>query len=347
MIRLHCLEDHPGNPPLRRWDQVKNSCSCLFFEALRKNPFVTASIINLYCSDWLYPMTDSPYDSLEKELDNISSSPSFSNRRHLRAETLQGSLDSILTFSDTDPEILRAQAGSEHRLKVQPLARHRARRLKAGVSYVSRDTQAVSSDSRERRCSEPAITSAAKFGPCVSGRESENSEELSSQPANHKNSRDESRKSGVKSAGLEASPPSSLSSISPDPTRSSLNSPDSLDSDVTWERRRGFYITRTHLTSTSATVSSPHTSSRLAEHHSCPKGSQLKEPLNWGTLKSCHSLHPNSWLKKGRRLSLTQQDNLAQEEDKSGVSHTDLPHRVINVAVHMDTPDGAQALAVV
>lgn len=288
---------------------------------LKKKIYATASIINLYSSDWLYPMTDSSYDSLENELDNSSSSPSFCARRHLRAETLQGSLDSILTFSDcdqdTDPEILQAQPDSEHRLKVQPLARYRARRLKAGVSYISRDTQTVNSESRERRCSEPAITCAARFGPCRSRRESENSEELSSQPAPHK-------KSGLKSAGPEASPSSSLSSISPDPTRSSLDSPDSLDSDVTWERRRGLYVTRTHLPSTSSTVSSPHTSSRHTERSPCPKDSQLKEPLTWGTLKSCQSLHPNSWLKKGRRLSLTQQDNLAQEDDKSGVSHTKL-----------------------
>lgn len=259
-------------------------------------------------------MTDSSYDSLENELDNSSSSPSFCNRRHLGAETLRGSLDSILTFSDcdqdTDPEMLQAPADSERKLKVQPLARHRARRLKPGVPYTSRDAQ---TESRERRCSEPAITCTAKFGPCVLGLENESSKEFSSQPARHKTSRGETRKSGGESAGLEASPSSSLSSISPDPTRSSLDSPDSLDSDVTWERRRGLYISRTRLPSTG-----PHTSSRHTEHSSCPKGSQLKEPLNWGTLKSCQSLHPNSWLKKGRRLSLTQQ------EDKPGVSQTKL-----------------------
>lgn len=259
-------------------------------------------------------MTDSSYDSLENELDNSSSSPSFCNRKPLRAETLQGSLDSILTFSDqdTDPEILQAQPDRLPRLKVQPLARHRARRLKAGVSHTSWDPQTASSESRERRCSEPALVCTARFGPCGSGRENESSEEFSSQPAPHTNSRGETRSSAAKSAGLEASPSSSLSSISPD----------SLDTDVAWERRRGLYRTRTHLSSASSAAGGPHASSRQAEHSSCPKGSPLKEPLNWGTLKSCQSLHPNSWLKKGRRLSLTQQDNLAQEEDKSGVSDT-------------------------
>lgn len=278
-------------------------------------------------SEWFYPMTDSSYDSLENELDNSSSSPSFCPRRQLRADTLQGSLDSILTFSDcdqdTDPEILQAQPDSEPRLKVLPLERHRARRLKPGVSYVSRDTQTGNPGGRERRCSEPAIAYVAKFGPCASGTEDANSEELPSQPARHKNSCGETKKGGGTSAGLEASS-SSLSSISPDPTRSSLDSPDSLDSDVTWARRRGHYTSRTNLPSASSasTTSDPQPSGGHPEHGCCPKGSPPKEPLNWGTLKSCQSLHPNSWLKKGRRLSLTQQDNLAQEEDKSGVSRT-------------------------
>lgn len=280
--------------------------------------------MDLSSSEWFYPMTDSSYDSLENELDNSSSPPSFCNRRWLRAETLQGSLDSILTFSDceqdTDPEVLRAQPDSEPRLKVQPLERHRARRLKPGVSYVSRDTQ-TNSGSRERRCSEPAIAYVAKFGPCASGVEDENSEELPGQPAHHKNSCGETKKGGGTSAGVEASS-SSLSSISPDPTRSSLGSPDSLDSDVAWVRRRGLYISRTNPPSASSTTGTPQPSSGHPEPSCCPKGSPPKEPLNWGTLKSCQSLHPNSWLKKGRRLSLTQQDNLAQEEDKSGVSRT-------------------------
>ncbi|KAK1876468.1 Rho GTPase-activating protein 20 [Dissostichus eleginoides] len=52
-------------------------------------------------------------------------------------------------------------------------------------------------------------------------------------------------------------------------------------------------------------------------------GSPAKEALNWGTLKVCRGLHPNSWLKKGRKLSLTQQDNVEKEEDdKTGAGLT-------------------------
>ncbi|KAK5874792.1 hypothetical protein CesoFtcFv8_027348 [Champsocephalus esox] len=56
-----------------------------------------------------------------------------------------------------------------------------------------------------------------------------------------------------------------------------------------------------------------------------PSGHPAKEAPNWGTLKVCRGLHPNSWLKKGRKLSLTQQDHVEKEEDdNSGVSIDDI-----------------------
>lgn len=263
-------------------------------------------------------MTDSSYDSLDNELDG-SGSPGLRSRRRLRAETLRGSLDSILTFSDgeqdADPEVPQNRPDRKPRLTVGPLERHRARRVKTGVSPVLPQTER--SDSRERRSSEPAVACVARFGPGLSGREDGDSPELSSQPGRHQNPRGDMGKSRVRPAGLEASPPSSLSSVSPDPTRSPLDSPDSLDSPNVpcWDRRGGLYITGTRLPSA---ASGPRTPGGQTQHSSCPRGSQLREPPSWGTLKSCQSLHPNSWLKKDRRLSLTQQ------EDKSGVSPTKL-----------------------
>ncbi|KAI4799361.1 hypothetical protein KUCAC02_016993 [Chaenocephalus aceratus] len=63
---------------------------------------------------WLYPLTDSSYDSLENELD-VSSSPGFCSR----AKPLQGSLDSILTLSDCEqePDVLQTNMQG---LKLQP-----------------------------------------------------------------------------------------------------------------------------------------------------------------------------------------------------------------------------------
>lgn len=45
-----------------------------------------------------------------------------------------------------------------------------------------------------------------------------------------------------------------------------------------------------------------------------PEESSLKEQLNLGSSKSSGNLHPNSWLKKEWRLTLSQQDHLKREE---------------------------------
>ncbi|XP_044044094.1 rho GTPase-activating protein 20-like [Siniperca chuatsi] len=303
---------------------------------------------------WPYPLTDSSYDSLENELDNSSGgSPGFCSRRHLRPKPLQGSLDSILTFSDydqdTDPDIHRSQTESPRGLS-HPLGRTRGRRQDPDLSCPSQDALTVDTSTldslsldgrrRQRRCSEPAIAYVAKFRPYVSvstdGLTGEDEELSNSHTLTHTHSRGQTRRGGgestlnlhgVRSAGLETSS-SSLSSnpTSPAPTPTSLDSLDSLhslSSDYTWATRRGLYPTKTHLPSNSSSlsvsspvpstpssISSTLTSGGHPDLGTCPKGSPPKEPLNWGTLKGCIGLHPNSWLKKGRRLSLTQQDNL-------------------------------------
>lgn len=286
---------------------------------------------------WLYPLTDSSYDSLENELDNSSESPGFCGR-DLKAKTLQGSLDSILTFSDydqdTDPEILETQTESLHGPKLYPLWRSRARRQKQEqeLSNVSQDGQradplSLEGQYRQRRSSEPAITYVAKFGPYISahavGLTGDGEDEHSKERAESRKVSEKSNTAlcGVRSAALEVSS-SSLSSLSPDPTHSSF---DSLGSEVTWMRRRGVYAAKAHAPSTPSTVNTPLISSDLPDLETCAKGSPPKEPLSWGTLKGCQSLHPNSWLKKGRRLSLTQQDSLDREgEDISVVSRIEL-----------------------
>ncbi|KAM9836017.1 LOW QUALITY PROTEIN: rho GTPase-activating protein 20-like [Aulostomus maculatus] len=72
------------------------------------------------------------------------------------------------------------------------------------------------------------------------------------------------------------------------PTPSSLDSLDSLSNGQTWATSRGL-------------------------NPPAPTASALKQPLQRGTLKGCGGLHPNSWLRKDRRLSLTQQES---EDDK-------------------------------
>lgn len=283
-------------------------------------------------------------------MDNSSGgSPGLCNRRCLQPKPLQGSLDSILTFSDYDQDTAPEPG-------LNPLGRHRRQEL--DLSSPRQDAPTVDTSSTleslslegqnmPRRRSEPAIAYVAKFRPCasastdgVTGEDEDGEEELSKEPSNHAvtrmHSRVQNRRYGGES-GLEASS-SSLSSTptSPAPTRSSPDSLDSLSGDQTWATRRGLYPKKTYLpsnsssgslstsvTSTPLTISSVLASSEHAEQEICPKNSPPKEPVSWGTLMGCRGLHPNSWLKKDRRLSLTQQDNLEkQEEDKTAVSET-------------------------
>ncbi|KAM4560118.1 rho GTPase-activating protein 20-like isoform 1-T5 [Odontesthes bonariensis] len=244
---------------------------------------------------WVYPLTDSSYDSLENELDDSSGgSPSFCSRAPFQPKP--GSLESILTFSDydqdTEADVLPREGGPS--ADVSPTL--------ASLTLEDRRT-------RRRRRSEPAVAYSAKLCPHLSGStdgltgEDEDEEELSKRPSSHTvkrtHSRGRSRRGGAepgskeRSAALEASS-SSLSSTpaSPAPTRSSLDSLDSLGGERTGTTRR---TTRTHPpTSTPAQI--------------CPKDNPPKEALSWGSLKGCMVLHPNSWLKRDRRLSLTQQD---------------------------------------
>lgn len=302
---------------------------------------------------WLYPLTDSSYDSLENELDHSSGSPGLSGRTHLRPKTLRGSLDSVLTFSDydqdTDPETRHTRTDSLTGRESHPLGRTRGRRQTPHLPPATRDTETADATSKldslsldgqymQRRCSEPAIAYATKFGPCISGSGDDltgEEEELPEKPSQQKHTGGETQKERdeptlplrVRTAALEASS-SSLSSAptSPEVTCSSLDSPDSLRGDVTWARRRGLRLSKPStppsLASTTLTVSAAQTTSGHPTPGTGPKGSPPKEPLNWGTLRGCQGLHPNSWLKKGRRLSLTQQEQLEKEEEdvKGGVS---------------------------
>lgn len=311
---------------------------------------------------WLYPLTDSSYDSLENELDNSSGSPGLGSRTHLRPKTLGGSLDSILTFSDysqdTDPEACHARTDSPTGRKLRPLARTRGRRQTPHPFHPTQDTEPADTTSKldslsldgqyiQRRCSEPAIAYATKFGPWASGSGDDLTgevEELPEKPSRHKHSTGETREEKdestsalqVRTAALEVSSPSLSSApsapTSPDVTCSSLDSLDSPrfhSSGGTWARRRGLHLSKPSTPPSAPppsalTASTAQTASGHPTPGAGPKGFPPKEPLHWGTLRGCQGLHPNSWLKKGRRLSLTQQEHLEkEEEDKCGVSLRD------------------------
>ncbi|XP_034470223.1 rho GTPase-activating protein 20-like [Hippoglossus hippoglossus] len=308
---------------------------------------------------WKYPPTDSSYDSLENELDNSSGgSPGLCSRMQLRSKALQGSLDSILTFSDydqdTDPDTHHdthhTQADSPLGLKLNPLRRSRGRRRDPHLSSPTQDSPTMDASStldslsldgrhRQRRRSEPAIAYMTKFRPCVSGstdgltgEDEEDEEEPLKKPSIHTLAHTHSGGELNLHGGALGASSSSLSSTatSPAPTRSSLDSLDSLSSDHC-AARRGIHPSTPCLPSNdtsaslSTSVGSALTSNESPELETIPKGSPPREALSWGTLRGCRGLHPNSWLRKDRRLSLTQQDNLEKEdEDKTGEGSTDM-----------------------
>lgn len=259
----------------------------------------------------MYPLTDSSYDSLENELDNSSGgSPGFCSRGVLPSKPLRGSQDSILTFSDCDQD-------------TDP--RH-AQAVPTTDTSSTLDSLCLDGLQRQRRRSEPAIAYVAKLQPCVRG----STEGLAGEEHVSKKPSGQTRRGGGVSgrcAALEASC-SSLSSTptSPAPMCSSPDSLDSLGTDHTCATGRGTGWSKMHLpsdctSSAPVTFNSASPSSGSPDLGTAPKDSPPKEPLSWGTLKGCRGLHPNSWLRKDRRLSLTQQENLEKEEDdKTGVS---------------------------
>ncbi|XP_071757286.2 rho GTPase-activating protein 20-like [Centroberyx gerrardi] len=263
---------------------------------------------------------------------------------------------------DTDPDTLHThdQTGNLKCLKLPQLGRPRGRRqgpdtvlscpnqdAPTAGTLSTLDSLSLEGQQSRRRCSEPAIAYMTEFRPRLSGSaegltgddEEDDEEELYTHA--HTHSRGQSRRGGrefglgphgARWQALEASS-SSLSSAatSPAPNRSSLDSLDSLDSlhslhslcDQTWQTRRGLCPAKAYLPSSTASSSLtvPSSSGSLSTSPSSPS---TLEPLSWGTLKGSRGLHPNSWLKKARRLSLTQQDNLEkEEEDKTGGGSTD------------------------
>lgn len=278
---------------------------------------------------WQYPLTDSSYDSLENELDNsLGGSPSFcDHRENLCHKPLRGSLDSILTFSDyeqdNDPDTQQARL---HRIGQSRAGAQEGDRghccpredFPTADSSPSLGSPTLDTRHRPRRRSEPAIMYIKKLQPYSTDGLSGDDEELHSQSEARDQCRRREHGFGVQSAALEVSS-SILSSTpnSPAPNYSSLDSLDSLSSDRPWAARRGLHI-KTSIPSSTIPVSiiSAWTSEEQPDHTACSKGSPPKEQR---TLKTCGILHPNSWLKKDWRLSLTQQDNLKkQRENKTG-----------------------------
>ncbi|XP_051908537.1 rho GTPase-activating protein 20-like [Hippocampus zosterae] len=241
---------------------------------------------------WTYPLTDSSYDSLENELDTSSGgSPSLCGRR-LRSKP--GSLDSVLTFSDYEQDN-------------EPDVQHANWQVLRGSRQIQDaptvDPSSLHSLHRERRCSEPALMHVAKiqlrFYENTDGLTGEEEEEDDEDDKGERASKLSLQQRYRRSLAVMETSSSSLSSnpSSPAPTQTKACTP-----------------------STSIATSYALAFDRNEPPGTSRKACPAREHLQWGNLKSCRSLHPNSWLRKGRRLSLTQQESL--EKNSSSSAHT-------------------------
>lgn len=259
---------------------------------------------------WQYPLTDSSYDSLENELDNSSGgSPTFCHRKLdlCHHQPLQGSLDSVLTFSDqeNDQEVHQNTTKLSRHYQIERLGGDRVIfSSKQDFHHVhSPDllgSPSLDARNRPRSRSEPAVTYIRKLQPHNSSTGDDE------QPDNQSESRDESKRRGIEFAKKFLASSSSLSSTptSPAPNFSSL---DSLDS--------GQHVSAVLTNEIPVTViSTPEPE----------ETSPTKEQVNLGTLKSSGNLHPNSWLKKDWRLTLSQ-DHVKKEKTTAIDSANKLP----------------------
>nr|XP_061801994.1 rho GTPase-activating protein 20-like [Nerophis lumbriciformis] len=146
------------------------------------------------------------------------------------------------------------------------------------------DSLSLHSFRRQRRRSEPALVYFAKLQPRYSGSTDGLADE-------DEDKRESTSKSGYQQKYRSAVDTSS-SSLSSNPTSPAP--------------------TQSHLQS-SGGYEEPGTSRK-----ECP----VKENLKLGTLKNCRSLHPNSWLRKDRRLSLTHPDSLEKNPASGNITKT-------------------------
>uniref|UniRef100_A0A8C5E5W6 Rho GTPase-activating protein 20 n=1 Tax=Gouania willdenowi TaxID=441366 RepID=A0A8C5E5W6_GOUWI len=290
-----------------------------------------------------FQMNDSSYDSLENELNDDPESP-YQEQLPLRDKDKPDSrsCDSVITLSDGDPD-----PETDHQLQLPPMTRQR--RFSPAVRQSrTRQVNGQSQGARRiRRSSEPALalTSTppstasivnadnrrpvrkASYDAAMEGEEEEDEVFLEQglnrlQLKEHEGERCDNRGAKDLNSGrrkIKHAPPpplrldtscSSLSSPATSPTGSSLSSLDSAFSQYSTD-----YVTNSVL------VTEPLSSLYAGRSQQSPKGSPPQRealpqmPLRMSQANShSHSLHPNTWLKKDRSLSLKQPDRGHSED---------------------------------
>lgn len=296
-----------------------------------------------------FQMNDSSYDSLENELNDDPESP-YQEQLPLRDKPDSRSRDSVITLSDCEPDP-DPETETDLLLQLPPLAR--PRRFSPAVRQPrTRQANGLSQGPRRlRRSSEPALalsttppsatvtahadqhrvpTRKASFDAAMEGEgeEEEEDEVFLEQRLSRlqlKEERDACEKGGAKVQNggrrkVKQTPPpplrldascSSLSSPATSPTGSSLSSLDSAFSQYSTDYTSNGMIP----------LAEPPGRPQLSPRGSPPQPHLTQSSQPPRTIQPpSHGVHPNTWLKKDRRLSLRQSTNGQAEEDLTVVN---------------------------
>lgn len=300
-------------------------------------------------------MNDSSYDSLENEL-NEDSGSLFQRMQRSRGKPDSRSYDSVLTLSDcdldqtdTDPDISK----NAHLLlpslacpmKTSPIVSPSTPHLHSPC----KESSFPNGVRQLRRSSEPAIwnstSSLTRYLDCRQHRKGsyecvtsqsrsdvdvdvevalntlrlEKQSDLSQRDPNERNVPQQLKKKKKPSPlHLDASC-TNLCSPGPSPVHSSVSSLDSASSQHSADFIKNcphmigsFKASAKSSTKFPGIVSETSPAPTTPSQKECP----FKEKLDWSQLRSSHGLHPNTWLKKDHRLSLS--------KDKGGLDDKDI-----------------------
>ncbi|XP_073329187.1 rho GTPase-activating protein 20 [Pagrus major] len=310
-----------------------------------------------------FQMNDSSYDSLENELNDDPES-SYQEQLPLRDKDKPDSRsrDSVITLSDCDPD---PDPETDLLLQLPPLARPRRFSPAVRQNRTRQANGQSQGPRRLRRSSEPALASTtpsgavtahtdnhrlpvrkASYDAAMEG-EGEEDEVFLEQRLSGLQLKEE-EEDGCEKGGAKvqnggrrktkhAPPPplrldascSSLSSPATSPTGSSLSSLDSAFSQYSTDYTTNGVIPVAEPAPLSPVFPGrPQLSPRGSppQREAPPHWPQPTQPLRTSQTPSHpHGLHPNTWLKRERRLSLRQPDNGQTDEDLpvvNGKTHT-------------------------
>ncbi|KAK1802910.1 hypothetical protein P4O66_021448 [Electrophorus voltai] len=302
-----------------------------------------------------YQMTDSSYDSLENELNDDSGSP-FQPTQRSWGNRDSCSRDSVLTLSDCDLDQPDTEPDNNPATPLAPPPVRSGKRAPV-VSPCSLHplftAEVLKGVRQQRRCSEPAIwnstSSISKYLEASTNRKgsydsvkSPGSSDIDKMFVKHLNKlklqklgspseRDHSERNAPQQQKEQFKPPplhletsySSLYSLRASPTHSSVSSLDSAFSQHSADMAKTSpRLVPSFKASVDISPQSPGIASLASPGPTIPspRESPPKEKFDWSHLRNTHGLHPNTWLKKDHRLSLSK-DKTGLEDDDSGNPH--------------------------